>query len=537
MKKLLSIILSLSVLYSCVAGYGLASYAYGNDDIEKNNTISDWAKAEVLEMYSLVKSRNEKLPIFEKAFNKPATREDFAGIAAVTYENLSDLYKMDLPAEQPNPFVDAKNNKFIERAYSYGIIKGVSADTFKPNATLTREQLCTMLYRIIEKINPKSLEVINGKDFVKDYKDIDKISDWAVKAVRHMNANGILKGDGIRLDPQGNVTREQSLALCLRLYKQMKGNDDLDYDVSLRKLADSVIHDELNYDKGKDPVIFDTYQDFDSDGIKEGILICKDAFGGVGDNIVYVDFDEKLTKCTKKFVMQCSDVMAEKAEIVKIKDKQNYHLYVKSVNTGFVLYEINPNDIKSIVEQYSFASGAGFAEILDSDNDGVYDCYATEQKSYDSFYFPIRLVLNFEKNPYKAFKEGEIDTKEYPTTPDEVVKQYLFLTYLKSDLKVLATGKYLKIKGLDERINELAEFGFKRTYRYAYKVLTNTAIGLENSLTFDSKVTGDKAVVKVGFNGDMDKFYKEIEQTKDSLYKFDLEKVNGKWKIIKSEKI
>mgnify|MGYP004732741537 CR=1 FL=1 len=69
-----------------------------------------------------------------------------------------------------------------------GIVNGVGDGKFAPNALVTREQLVAMLYRYAEKP-----EVSNE---LTDFADANKISDYAVSAVKWAVEQDILRGDG-----------------------------------------------------------------------------------------------------------------------------------------------------------------------------------------------------------------------------------------------------------------------------------------------------------------------------------------------------
>jgi hypothetical protein len=181
---------------------------------------SDWAKPELQRANEL-----GLIPDILKGadMTKPITREEFAELAVVLYEQVTG--KKSTPFS-PNPFTDTTNPQIL-KAYNLGITTGTSRTTFSPNVLINREQCATMLFRTIKAIHPQGDYSVAG---VKDFPDQKYISDWAVEATKYMNKMGIIKGDA-----QGNfmpkattpaqeaagygmATREQAIALSLRTY-------------------------------------------------------------------------------------------------------------------------------------------------------------------------------------------------------------------------------------------------------------------------------------------------------------------------------
>jgi hypothetical protein len=93
-------------------------------------------------------------------------------------------------------------------AKQQGIIDGTSETTFAPGAYVTRQDLVTMLYRMAGE--PAVTGSLSG------FTDAAKVSSYAENAVKWAVAEGILQGDGSKLDPKGTATREQVAAFLSR---------------------------------------------------------------------------------------------------------------------------------------------------------------------------------------------------------------------------------------------------------------------------------------------------------------------------------
>ena len=91
-----------------------------------------------------------------------------------------------------------------------GVVNGVGNGKFAPNDPVTREQLVAMLYRYAEKP-----EVSNA---LTDFADANKISGYAVDAVKWAVEQDILRGDGSprKLRPTDHATRSEVAAMLHR---------------------------------------------------------------------------------------------------------------------------------------------------------------------------------------------------------------------------------------------------------------------------------------------------------------------------------
>lgn len=109
---------------------------------------------------------------------------------------------------------DAYYAKAVQWAQKNGIVSGVGDNRFDPNASITREQIVTILYRYAQYRNDDLGKFGN----LSKYKDRDKISDYALDAMEWAVGNGIVNGvSSDKLDPRGKATRAQIAQLMYRL--------------------------------------------------------------------------------------------------------------------------------------------------------------------------------------------------------------------------------------------------------------------------------------------------------------------------------
>ena len=91
-----------------------------------------------------------------------------------------------------------------------GIVNGVSATSFAPDASVTREQIATFLYRYVK---PSTV----SEDVLAAYADGANVSSYAVQPMRRAVSEGIISGNNGMLLPQNVATRAQVCAIFMNL--------------------------------------------------------------------------------------------------------------------------------------------------------------------------------------------------------------------------------------------------------------------------------------------------------------------------------
>ncbi|MDO5712820.1 MAG: 5'-nucleotidase C-terminal domain-containing protein [Tissierellia bacterium] len=134
---------------------------------------------------------------FEEKMNK-----DFKPVDA-TFKDITD----------PNAWYA----KYVGWAAENEIVKGYEDGTFKPGQEVTREEMAVMIARYL---GYKEVPVKDVKP--QEFKDADKIADWAKESIDHCVNAGILNGreDGT-FDPKGNGTRGE-LAKILSVISEIE---------------------------------------------------------------------------------------------------------------------------------------------------------------------------------------------------------------------------------------------------------------------------------------------------------------------------
>ena len=148
--------------------------------------------------------------------NKNVTRAEFAEM----------LYRaMGGPAELPegveSSFADVTENQWyyvsVTMLAEAGIIVGRDEDTFDPNATITREEMVTILYRVYKLGYGEDAETPD-QSVLEAFTDSAAISDYAVDAFAWAIEWGAIEGMGDNtLAPKGRTTRAQAATVLTRL--------------------------------------------------------------------------------------------------------------------------------------------------------------------------------------------------------------------------------------------------------------------------------------------------------------------------------
>ncbi len=109
--------------------------------------------------------------------------------------------------------------KAVAWAYENEIVTGYKDGTFRPDQTITREEMCAILDRVLTFLGEKRL---TGK---LTFKDAGKISPWAKSAVVNVTKAGLLQGlNDNTFAPKQTADRAQAATVLLRLYD--KGSAD-----------------------------------------------------------------------------------------------------------------------------------------------------------------------------------------------------------------------------------------------------------------------------------------------------------------------
>ncbi len=137
---------------------------------------------------------------------------------------LMNAYGID-PEEAPKPeqnFADAGNTYYtgyLAKAKAMGITNGVGDNKFDPNSYISRQDLFTMMYNMLEKLNRLPKQNSRGKSLTV-YKDASDVKPYSSKAMEYFALADIANGlDGL-IQPNAISTRAQMASIIYQLLIQ-----------------------------------------------------------------------------------------------------------------------------------------------------------------------------------------------------------------------------------------------------------------------------------------------------------------------------
>lgn len=114
-------------------------------------------------------------------------------------------------------FTDVDGGAYYAEAVRWAagekIVEGTTAETFAPDAAVTRAQVVTMLYRFAKA---QGMDTTQGGMAIREFDDFDAVPAYALEAMDWAANAGVLKGDNNRLLPQDNCTRAQIVTMLYR---------------------------------------------------------------------------------------------------------------------------------------------------------------------------------------------------------------------------------------------------------------------------------------------------------------------------------
>lgn len=128
--------------------------------------------------------------------------------------------------DKPLPFKDVDKKAWyyvaVKTAYDNKITDGTTSTTFSPNDKVTREQMVTIVMRILNEKGITFSLNDSGKD-VEMFIDKDKISSWAITHMFYGVKYGIIEGrTATTLAPKDWSMRAEAASIIRKLYDALK---------------------------------------------------------------------------------------------------------------------------------------------------------------------------------------------------------------------------------------------------------------------------------------------------------------------------
>ncbi len=172
----------------------------------------DWAREAIVSLYKQGKVNGVSEGKFEP--NRNITRAEFAKLVSGAF---------NIAADSDVSFADVNANDWYNSSVmavaSAGLVKGNSSNEFMPNASLTRQDMATIIYRLIEHLG--KADILSKDGNAESLGDYSSISDYAVEAVGKLYANGIVNGTGDNsFAPLKSTTRAEATVLLYRIMQK-----------------------------------------------------------------------------------------------------------------------------------------------------------------------------------------------------------------------------------------------------------------------------------------------------------------------------
>ncbi len=323
-----------------------------------SSTPSSWAVSEVSEAIDagLVTSS------VSKNYQANITREQFCEMVVLAYEKISGK-----TAKTGSISFNDTSNAEILKAANLGIVNGVGGGSFAPNDYITRQEIATMLVRMIDAASSSAnVNVYNSNKFA----DSGSIDSWALPSINYAYDNGIMQGVGNNMiAPLDNTTCEEAVLLVYRTVE--KHNTGSLYYSQPSDDSDSTIYTEQDQTDeerllsaftnkvGSDYIYF-LPADYDGDGALEAFGITAGYLGSfyTDVDIWYISSDGA-----------CSEV---------ISDTYGYLCDNVSVENGeFLVWDICAGGWG-----YSLILGAAGGEAFEANISGQYESFANVDGTY-----------------------------------------------------------------------------------------------------------------------------------------------------------
>jgi len=144
------------------------------------------------------------------------TRSEFATII---------VRALGLPLKEIPVFSDVSAEewyaKYINTAYSYGIVNGISESEFCPENTITLEQASVMIGRAAALCGMRrEFDEDEVRNILSGFSDYTTVSDWAGESIAFCFENNILDSSVMEIKPFEYVTRS---SIAQMVYNMLKG--------------------------------------------------------------------------------------------------------------------------------------------------------------------------------------------------------------------------------------------------------------------------------------------------------------------------
>ncbi|MBO4940906.1 MAG: S-layer homology domain-containing protein [Clostridia bacterium] len=175
---------------------------------ENQNAIQQLAQR------GIINGKNEK----SYSPDETMTRAEFATIV---------VRALGIPEKNGGIFNDVAEadwfNVYVNTAYSYGIVNGISENEFNPYREITREEAATMILRAAKLCGMKADTSDTGmRNTLAEFSDYVEASEWAMAALAFCYNEEILDKSVIEINPKTEVTRAEVAQILYNMLGRAK---------------------------------------------------------------------------------------------------------------------------------------------------------------------------------------------------------------------------------------------------------------------------------------------------------------------------
>ena len=207
-KNAFSLCLAGTVLFGTVTTPALALSVDKLTDVSQNDWFYPYVQSVAEKEYMVGVAENTFAP------NMQVTRAMFVTTLAALDGAGTSTAK--------TPFTDVSSNAWytnaVKWAYANGIVAGISATEFAPNAVISREQMCVMMSAFLNYRANKDDVTFKTTVDEKTFPDAASISTWAKDAVKKSQMWGLVAGDeNGNMNPRKAATRAEAAVMLKQL--------------------------------------------------------------------------------------------------------------------------------------------------------------------------------------------------------------------------------------------------------------------------------------------------------------------------------
>jgi 2',3'-cyclic-nucleotide 2'-phosphodiesterase/3'-nucleotidase/5'-nucleotidase len=108
---------------------------------------------------------------------------------------------------------------YVNAAAEAGIVTGYDDQSFRPNQTISRQEMAVMIYRAMTFAGTAKADTNTSAE---EFADAGKFEPWAKEAIPAMTAQHIIEGVAKGMfDPDATATRAQSAVILHRMLNQL----------------------------------------------------------------------------------------------------------------------------------------------------------------------------------------------------------------------------------------------------------------------------------------------------------------------------